>query len=121
MSIIKSLQPLWILNFLKMCQALWIVVGLKHLIFSQSCKNRKAIFKYRNVGLHKFSDINIVFVIPKRINCRFSETKPSKVNEELRLSVQQENIYGSSLVNDCVDESSKIDCAFTCMAGISGK
>ena len=94
------------------------MVGLKHLIFNQSCENRKA-FEYRNVGLHKFSDINIVFVIPKRINCRFSETKPCKVNEELCVCQYNKKIY-SSLVNDCVDESSKIDRAFTCMAGISG-
>jgi hypothetical protein len=41
---------------------------------------------YLNVGFDEVLNIDVVLVIPKRIDCGFSETQPRKVNEELRLS-----------------------------------
>ncbi len=59
---------------------------------------------YLNVGFDEVLNVDVVLVIPKRIDCGFSETQPRKVNEELRLS-ELTKIFEC----DYVDESFPVD------------
>jgi hypothetical protein len=39
--------------------------------------------------LYELFDIDIVFVVPERIDCSSSKTKPGKINKELEMFIEE--------------------------------
>ncbi len=73
---------------------------------------------YLNVGFDEVLNIDVVLVIPKRIDGGFSETQPRKVNEELRWSeLTQKSRQVSAIMSM---NHSQLMVQITCMAGMSG-